>query len=501
MIMDEKASATTYLIAHEEEQEDRDFDTGFVSDQTQYRPIVGGIRIRGQKSEDFDRSPSFGTLGCFAVTTGDDSGQRVLLTNFHVLEDPHHELNGPSCTGCTKGDAVGNPNVGSQIATVLRGLNKDKDMMDAAIAVLDKGVLFNRDVVKDDAPGQREVITGTRNVTQADKGLRVHKRGHRTRLTYGILGDVGKSATIAGKTKQNQIHIDLPEKVAGARLEFKPDHTLVAPDVDLIAAGVQQNDVAWVEGIQNRGRYRITAVRQHEIDIAGEELEAAPPVGGGLYVTPPNFALRGDSGSVLLDDDGKVIGLIWAARALRQGNAIATPISVVETGLRIKIDAATVVGDTQTALRSGGTRAAAQGIDTPSSAPALLTSSQAPSLREQVEQDLLALPRGQQIYQLYFKHHMEVRELIDGNRRVALVWHRQGGPGMIQSVVDAVRSTTSPVAASIRGRSWGERASAILEVFRQFGSPRLRDDVAMFGRDIEALGGLTYTVFLKSLEG
>jgi len=499
--MDEKEREMPYLIAHEDEQEDKDFDTGFDSDDTPYRPIVGGIRIRGATSQDFDRRPFFGTLGCFAVTTGDDAGQRVILTNFHVLEDPHHELNGPSCTGCTKGDAVGNPNVGSQIATVLRGLN-DKTEMDAAIAVLDKGVQFNRDVVRDDVlPGQREVITGTRNVTQADKGLRVHKRGHRTRLTFGILGDVGKPATIAGKTKQNQIHIDLVEKVKGALLQFKPDHTLVAPDVDLIAAGVQPNDVAWVESNKNRGRYRITAVRQHELDIAGKELEAAPQAGGGLFVTPPNFALRGDSGSVLLDDDGKVIGLIWAARAARQGNAIATPISVVETGLRIRIDAATVVNDTQTASSiRGRARATGEAMDTLHPAPVVSSAPHAPNLRQQVEQDLLLSPRGQQIYELYFKHHMEVRELIDGNRSVALVWHRQGGPGMIQSVLDAVRSTTSPVAVSIRGKSWSERVGAILDILQQFGSSRLRDDIATFGRDIEALGGVTYPLFLESLK-
>jgi hypothetical protein len=499
--MDETNSRMTYLVAHEEEQEDKDFDTGFDSDETQYRPIVGGIRIRGATSQDFDRRPFFGTVGCFAVTTGDDAGQRVLLTNFHVLEDAHHQVNGPSCTGCTKGDAVGNPNVGSQIATVLRGLEPNTDM-DAAIAVLDKGVQFNRDIVKDDVPGQREVITGTRNVTQADKGLRVHKRGHRTRLTFGILGAVGKAATIAGKTKQNQIHIDLPEKVTGALLQFKPDHTLVAPDVDLIAAGVQPNDVAWVEGIKNRGRYRITAVRQHEIDIAGKELEPAQPAGGGLYVTPPNFALRGDSGSVLLDDDGKVIGLIWAAQALRQGNAIATPISVVEAGLRIKVDSATVVGDTQTASisRRGSAHATGEDVDTLHPEPVISAAPHAPNLRQQVEQDLLLSPRGQQIYQLYFKHHMEVRELIDGNRRVALVWHRQSGPGMIQSVIDAVRSGTDPVAASIRGKSWSERVRAVLAIFHQFGSSSLKHDIAAFGREMEALGGLTYPAFLESLK-
>jgi hypothetical protein len=495
--MDE-TTPETYLVAHEEEQEDRDFDTGIEPDEAQYRPILGGIRIRGSTSMDFDRRPSFGTLGCFAVTTGDDAGKHVLLTNHHVLEDAFHELNGPSCTGCTKGDAVGNPNVGSQVATVLRGFDNEK--MDAAIAVLDKGVRFQRDVIKDDAPGQREVITGTRNVTQADKGIAVHKRGHRTHLTYAILGNVGKPATIAGKTKQNQIHIDLPEKVASELLHFQPPHTLVAPDVDLVAAGVQVNDVAWVEAIQNRGRYRITAVRQHELDVTGNDLVVAPPAGGGLFITPPNFALRGDSGSVLLDESGKVIGLIWAARALRQGNAIATPISAVETDLRIKVDAATSVGDTQTALLARGPGAGGRTIDPLIATPASALALHAPALREQVKNDLLAAPKGQQIYQLYFKHHMEVRELIDGNRQVARVWHRQGGPGMIQSVLDAVRSGTRPVALSIRGRSWADRVSAILATFQQFGSPRLRDDIAAFGRDIDALGGMTYPAFLQGLE-
>jgi hypothetical protein len=448
---------------------------------------------------DFDRKPSFGTLGCFAVTTGDDSGQHVLLTNFHVLEDAFHELNGPSSTGCTKGDAVGNPDVGSQIATVLRG--RDNDRMDAAIAILDKGVQFARDVVKDDVSSQREVITGTKNLTSTDKGLRVHKRGHRTKLTYGIVGQVGKPATIGGKTKQNQIHIDLPEKVAGADVQFQPDHTLVAPDVDFLAADVKPNDVAWIEGIANRGRYRITNVRQHEIDIAGKALEAAGQAGHGLFVTPPNFALRGDSGSVLLDDDGNVLGLIWAARALRIGNAIATPIDVVETELRIRIDVATAIGDTQTARPAGGDRRPiGGGIATPVPAPVPFSGPHPLNLREHVEQDLLALPRGQQIYQLYSRHHLEVRELIDSNRRVAVVWHRQGGPGMIQGVLDAVRSETTAVPVSIRGKSWSERAGAVLAILQRFGSDALREDIARFGSEIRALGGTTYPAFLESLK-
>ena len=122
------------------------------------------------------------------------------------------------------------------------------------------------------------------------------------------------------------------------------------------------------------------------------------------------------------------------------------------------------------------------------------------TLRSMVEQDLSAMPRGREIYQLYFTHHMEIRELIDRNRRVATVWHRQGGPGLIQAVLDAVRSRTSEIPMSIRGRNWSDRVAAILAIFDTFGSARLRDDIGRFGRELEGLGGLTYPGFLDRLK-
>jgi hypothetical protein len=58
----------------------------------------------------------------------------------------------------------------------------------------------------------------------------------------------------------------------------------------------------------------------------------------------------------------------------------------------------------------------------------------------------------------------------------------------------------APLPATIGGKSWRERVSAILAVFGEHGSERLRDDIARFGRDVESLGGMTYPAFLASLE-
>jgi hypothetical protein len=465
---------------------------------------VGGIRIRGARSQTQDREPTFGTLGCFATTTGKDAGKHVLLTNHHVLADLDGNLHGPSCTGCTKGDQVGNPNSGSGIATVLRGRNDDQ--IDAAIAILDEGVQFQRDVIRDDVPGERVAVAGTRVLdptVDTDRDFTAHKRGHRTRLTFGTVGLVGAEVVIQGNRKENQIRIDLELRLSQATaVTFRADGTAVIPAVDLVAGGVQVNDVAWFEGSSpNRGRYRITAVRQHEIDLAQTNFDGTT-ASIGFLVTPPLFSLSGDSGSAVLDDAERVIGLLWAGRSRTfHGNAWANAIDVVEERLRIRIDSAGTVGDTQTA-ESAATDAdpaiAIGGAFPPAPAP-VPAGGGGPNLRERVEAELLPLPRGRLYHALYFRHHTEIRELLDAEERVATVWHRQGGPAILQSLLDVARSSGGALPSTVRGRSWADRVHAILAVFAEHGSESLCDDVARFGDEVAAVGGMTYARLRSAL--
>jgi hypothetical protein len=502
------------LIA--DEDEDDGFDPGVERDTGTYRPILGGIQIRPRVKP--NEAPSAGTLGGFAKTVGSDAGQRVLLTNHHVLADKSGTLDGPSCTGCTKGADVGNPDLFNVVATILRGKNDNR--VDAAIAVLNKNVEFDRDVLKDDAPEGREAIGESRPLETTDRNGRVHKRGIRTRLTYGIIGSVSDtSRDIEGTApKENQIRIDLPQKVAGAGVvTFEANNRIFVPSLDFTA--VKPNDVLFLSVPPNDGRYRIEEViGRHRLALVSREpLPAEGSSQHGLIITPPSFGLKGDSGSLVLDDNGRVVGLLWAANSkVIIGNAWANRIEDVEDRLKIKIDSATTIRDTQVALvaptdangrlasrpgpRSGPGDRADEPL-TPAAAAATGTAPPPVALRTLVEQDLLTIPRGREIYQLYFTHHMEVRELIDSNREVALVWHRQGGPGIIQHVLDAVRSRTSALPTAIRGRSWSDRVGAILAIFDRFGSSQLRKDVARFGGDLTSLGGATYPRFLEALKG
>jgi hypothetical protein len=489
----------------------RDFNTGITADPAEHRPIIGGIRIRAASSRDFDQRPSFGTLGCFARSTGDEAGKKVLLSNYHVFEDAFHKINGPSCTGCSKGDAVGNPDVGSTVAHVLRGL--DNDQLDAAIAVLDDGVQIEQRIIKDDdTTTGKEIINGTRpplkQEVPADHNFAVHKRGHTTRITYGIVRVFGMDVDLAEpgrvRHKVNQIRIDLPSKLQQpAVIGLQSNGTITAPTLDFAAAQIHENDLFWTEGPVPLGPLRIIRVAQHELGVEGT-VPDNPAANVGVFITPPHFALHGDSGSVLLDEHGLVVGLIWAANCkVRVGNAWANPIDQVESQLKIHIEpASTMEAAAPASNRPSGARDGTVDEHGGVGAPVVARDAAAfGNLRERVEQDLVPLPRGRLIHDLYFRHHMEVRELIDTNRRVATVWHRQSGPGMIQSVLDAVRSRTNPVAEDIRGASWSERVRAVLAIFHQFGSSSLKYDIAAFGRDIEGLGGMTYPAFLESLKG
>lgn len=492
-----------------EDEEQEDFDPGVSRDRELHRPIVGGIQVRGERSKtrkDGHTFHTFGTLGGFAITQGKDAGKHVLLTNYHVLADEFSRLYGPSCTGCTKGDTVGNPNAGDGIATVLRGSNGPQ--LDAAIAILDTGVEFERDIIKDDAPFKREAIGVSRPLdptNSSDRDIVVHKRGHRTLITYGVVGAIGATTPeIENKTKENQIRIDLPRKITGPGvITFEAGNTMFVPSVDFVQARVQKRDIVFVQGLPNAGRYRITeVVDAHRIVVAATSALKESTGTHGFFVTPPIFALKGDSGSLLLDEQGKVVGLVWAGNSETPfGNAWANRIDVVERELRIKIDPASAIGDTQVVARieSGDLRARVEPVEE-LSRPAAARGADAPmTLRESVEHDLLPLPRGRAIYDLYFRHHMEVRELLDTNRRVALVWHRQGGPGIIQSVLDAVRSRDSAIPSTVRGKRWADRVKAILAIFAEHGSPQLRRDIASFGADVAGLGGMTYPRFLSTL--
>jgi len=127
-------------------------------DESKYRPLKGGSRVRIRRSVTPSATNS-GTLGCFARTTRDPVGQIVMLANEHFFHGP--SVSGPSCWGCTKGSSVGQPTLGSGdiFANFLRAVMDNT--IDAGIATLPAGTQYLNEVI--DLP---HPIKGASTVTQ-----------------------------------------------------------------------------------------------------------------------------------------------------------------------------------------------------------------------------------------------------------------------------------------------------------------------------------------------
>ena len=67
------------------------------------------------------------------------------------------------------------------------------------------------------------------------------------------------------------------------------------------------------------------------------------------------------------------------------------------------------------------------------------------------QQDLLETAGGKEYAELFRRHFEEVQTLINTNKRVAVVWQRNGGPLLAQLALNAVQNPDTPMPDEING--------------------------------------------------
>lgn len=89
-----------------------------------------------------------------------------------------------------------------------------------------------------------------------------------------------------------------------------------------------------------------------------------------------------------------------------------------------------------------------------------------------IRRKLETFPEGEHIAAAISRHFSEVRRLINGNRRIATMWHRAGGPRLLRRLLQGTASDDGllPTDEAFASR-YLERC---LELVAQQGSPRLR---------------------------
>jgi hypothetical protein len=422
-----------------------------LEDNKKYSTLRGGLSISGGGSE------GSGTMGCIAETTDDyasGAGRIVLLTNHHVLfsenandVSPHCNISvgqsTPACC-CPACDFWGD------IVAHIRTNSVASADVDGAIAELKPGTVWRPEIEDEDASGNpapikiEDVLASDLTAPDIMGGYAVWKRGKRTRRTTGNVISVNMSFPNGHPTS----------------IVIAPDLT-TCPFPTTAAYGIAANQVV--------------------------------------------FDYPGDSGSLLLNSDNVVVGLIWGLQG-PQGNGLACAIGAVQFELNIKIKTMAntanpaqdqvVAASNDTSVTPKPKLPLDDRLILPASPGDPVYVARRPSSNTKLDA-LLRTPRGQEYTALAFRHREELLRLVNTNRRVATVWHRNGGPPILNSITHLHDDLRFP--DMLDGQPLEARLKRIVGIFERYGSDTLRADIERCRPQIIALAHLSFKEIVDSL--
>lgn len=413
-----------------------------VWDYSSYRPLRGGIKIstsRASLGKGYPIDQLFAsTMGLIAITTDDNPGRHVLLTNYHCIQEvvPRGPVGQPHAdpgSGCS--------NCGSELIGNVYRWAEHQDFpnstrvlfADAAICALNAGLKWHAGIAKaavgedmsDPIVDVRDVrVTPGQPTPPELVDLPVKKRGMKTGLATGTIGDfnAGHNITVDGKT-------------------------------------------FW------------------GVDIQPDNLSFSAPI---FQITPdaPPFATRGDSGSIICDMQNRVVGLLFSTKP-DGTSSLAFHIKPVLDALKLMIPTSTTHPGEQTVPANNNPYAA-------------ITLSNDQHLMEKLQEDLLQTAHGTAFVRKLFRHVPEIRGLINSNPRAAAAWRSAGGPAVIQNLLRGVENPELPLLRLDRESAIAatERLAGVL---RRYGSEKLRADVDALAAAVERLIGLNYRGLLEKL--
>ena len=408
------------------------------TDDTRYRPLTGGGKIRAEGSG------YAGTMGCFLVDPG-DLAKVYGLTNFHVLAVP--DVAAP-VAGTSK---VGQPSGSGSVTDCCSDLfgkfagGAKSDERDEALVRLDPGAQWLAEIT------EIGVVTGKHTLTQAEatpQNYKVRKRGARTRLTGGVV-----RALNATTHEADNLVIIRPNAnpAAGTRtvyFDYEGDSgSAVVNDAAEVVALVYARDDAgdgYAYAIQHV-LDRLNTVEHVTADVAvgvvAGTVNTVP--GAAMVATPPELAgALGNAGR--------------PAPALRPAPPPPPPRWV----------------------------------------PDFVPLAVAPA---HLERDLDRSPTGRLLITVWLEHQAELLSLINTNRRVAVAWHRSGAAAVVQVLARMTMQPDIALPATVNGQPLRAALTRMRGTLDRFASPRLSRDLARLDALLPDLAGRTYGQIIDSL--
>lgn len=386
-------------------------DFGFNTDNTQYRPILGGIQITNRI---IDSNPTMtgtqmsrGTLGCIATLTSDNSP--VVLSNWHVLManfartgDRVYQPAPTSLPPVSLADLPLKPRPDDDTHAIGRiARHAISSKVDGAVARIDVssccrccGIDYKNEIHGLSVGGQpaSNLIRGQR---PAVGGMTVYKVGMMTGRTVGTVV------------------------------------TPAMPSFGITAGGTTYNFTGQIEISSN---------------------DATRP-----------FSQHGDSGSVIIDNDGFIVGLLFGSNSASPpaARSVANHIADVCSELGITIN-----------LTPSGTTAGAR-VAVP--AGVLVEPGTGTEAYAEVRARLLSDPAGAWLMETADAHRIEVVNLVLNHRPVTVAWHRAQGPAFLAQALNALRAGEDALPAPVAGVTLAAALERMGDALAAHGSAELRE--------------------------
>lgn len=386
------------------------------------RPLTGGIQFR--RLPDEENRPKFGTLGYIATRL--DDNVPVLLSCEHVLisrkndEKLVFQPDYSKCSGIYYND-VGTVTDGTVNNVSVEG-EMDVFFIDAAVAEVYEDIGTRRSI-----PNVGD-ITGSENIINAptDPPINVKKMGSASDYTEGVIESVSANLGPA----RNFIKIN---PVAGKTFTYKVRRRVHPDVVDEVLADFP--DQAF-QGIATL------------VDSTNKIVEFESEV----------FTLPGDSGAQLVNEAGKIVGMIfsgemyevrafdeeagrWRIAGVPQGPGFACHIQPVLERFQLRIDPSS---DT-----SAGKAVTVPGNSITGNNPDRFT--RLSEKLSDLEQELRTTKEGLKLVQLVQSFFEEVVHLVHHDRSVKVTWYRNNGPAFMATFFRCISEPCRPIPNEVDG--------------------------------------------------
>jgi hypothetical protein len=216
-----------------------------------------------------------------------------------------------------------------------------------------------------------------------------------------------------------------------------------------------------------------------------------------------------DRGAVVVNSNNAVVALLYGEEPViepsgqRIVHGVAAPILAVLDqlktalgGVALTVGKATLVDD----VRTTSSRVIADRGK--SALPPLRPRVAGPpaAVLAHLQSELSRSATGQLIIARWLEHQREIRHLVDHHRKVATVWHRSGGPALLQAILRALHSPDVVIPTSINGLSIAASLDRLKRILCKYGSPALGADAEHVHSLLPDIGGLSFPEIVASLD-